>query len=54
MHGVIYKVTNNVNGKIYIGKNATNNPHYFGSGIILRNAIKKYNKKNFKKEILEL
>jgi len=53
MIGVIYKITNNINGKIYVGKNATNNPLYFGSGIILRSAIKKYKKKNFKKEILE-
>lgn len=50
---IIYKTTNLINNKIYIGKDKNNNPKYFGSGKILKLAIKKYGIKNFKKEILE-
>ncbi len=50
---VIYKTTNLINGKIYIGQDSKNNPEYLGSGIILKKAILKYGKENFKKEILE-
>jgi len=49
----IYKVTNLINNKIYIGKNTRNDPHYYGSGILIKKAINKYGKNNFKKEILE-
>ena len=51
--GVIYKTTNLINGKIYIGLDSNNNPSYYGSGVQIINAIKKYGKDNFKKEILE-
>jgi group I intron endonuclease len=50
---VIYKTTNLVNGKYYVGKDAANNPLYLGSGLLISQAIKKYGKENFKKEILE-
>jgi group I intron endonuclease len=50
---IIYKITNLVNGKIYVGKDAVNNPKYLGSGLILENAVRKYGVDNFKKEILE-
>jgi group I intron endonuclease len=50
---VIYKTTNLINNKVYIGQDINNNNSYIGSGTILKNAIKKYGKKNFKKEILE-
>jgi hypothetical protein len=50
---VIYKSTNLINGKIYVGQDTKNNPNYLGSGRILKFALKKYGIENFKKEILE-
>jgi len=50
---VIYKTTNLINGKQYIGKDKNNDPRYFGSGVEIKQAIKEYGKYNFKKEIIE-
>jgi group I intron endonuclease len=50
---IIYKTTNTINGKIYIGQDTKNNSKYLGSGILLKKAIKKYGKEIFIKEILE-
>jgi len=50
---IIYKTTNLVNGKIYIGQDKYNNPNYLGSGKILQLAFQKYGIENFRKEILE-
>ena len=50
---IIYKTTNLINGKIYIGKDSNNNEHYIGSGTKLLKAIEKYGRSSFKKEILE-
>lgn len=54
MKYIIYKITNTKNQKIYIGKHQTLNvdDSYFGSGIVLERAIKKYGKKCFTKEVL--
>ena len=54
MKYTIYQIKNKINGKIYIGKHQTENldDGYFGSGIALREALKKYGKDNFLKEIL--
>lgn len=52
----IYKTTNLLNGKIYIGKRVyrkKDDKWYLGSGIYLNRAIKKYGRENFKKEIIE-
>jgi len=52
-NGIIYKTTNQINGKIYIGQHMRGNPNYLGSGKILRNAIKKTGKENFVRVVLE-
>jgi len=55
MYHFIYKTTNLINGKYYIGRHSTKNLHdgYVGSGKHLLNAVKKYGKENFKVDILE-
>ena len=50
---IVYKTTNLLNSKIYVGKDCNNNPRYFGSGKLLLLAVKKYGRVNFKKETLE-
>lgn len=54
MYYTIYKTTNKINGKIYVGKHQTKklDDDYIGSGKQLRYAISKYGVENFEKEIL--
>ena len=54
MYGYIYKTTNLINGKIYIGQHKAEkfDESYFGSGKLLKQAIQKYGKQNFKCEIV--
>ena len=51
----IYKVTNKVNGKMYIGQHITDDldDGYLGSGTIIRRAVEKYGEECFTKEWLE-
>jgi group I intron endonuclease len=49
----IYKTTNKINGKIYIGKLVRESNTYLGSGKILKQSFKKYGKNNFTREIIE-
>lgn len=53
-HNYVYKITNLLNNKIYIGVHSTDdlNDGYMGSGRAITNAIRRYGVENFKKEIL--
>jgi group I intron endonuclease len=48
-YGYIYITTNKTNGKRYIGQHKSKDwdPKYFGSGLYLKQAIKKYGIENF-------
>lgn len=55
----IYKVTNLINSKYYLGKRcfkgeSISDDKYLGSGTLLKLALKKYGKENFKKEIITI
>lgn len=53
--GYIYKITNKINGLMYVGKHAKPifDESYWGSGTILWNAYRKYGKNNFVREVIE-
>lgn len=56
MNHYVYEITNNINGKKYIGKRSCKCPiekdKYMGSGKILNEAKKKYGIENFSKKII--
>ena len=53
-YNYFYKITNLINGKYYYGIHSTNklNDSYMGSGKIIKDAIEKYGRKNFIKEVI--
>ena len=55
MFYTVYKTTNLINSKIYVGLHVTSNleDDYLGSGSQLKSAVKKYGKENFKRETLK-
>lgn len=54
-YNILYKTTNLVNGKIYIGVHSTDNldDGYLGSGLALRAAISEYGRNNFSRTTLK-
>lgn len=55
MYGYIYKTTNLLSGKIYVGQRKSKEfiKSYYGSGTLIKNAISKYGKENFKLEFID-
>jgi group I intron endonuclease len=49
---IVYKTTNLLTNKSYVGKDAHNRSKYLGGGLYLSRAIKRYGKENFLKETL--
>lgn len=51
---IVYKVTSLIDGRYYIGVRKTDVEFdgYLGSGVIIRNLVKKYGRENFKRETL--
>ena len=50
----VYKITNNINNRYFIGVHKTSDPHdsYMGSGLAIKRAIESYGIDNFTKDIL--
>lgn len=55
MYGYIYRTTNTVNGKTYVGqhKSSSFDRSYLGSGRLLKLAISKYGRRSFTVEVLQ-
>jgi GIY-YIG catalytic domain len=53
-HYTVYRTTNAINGKTYVGVHKTKNPNdrYLGSGLALKNAVARYGRGSFTKEVL--
>jgi group I intron endonuclease len=52
-YGYIYKTTNLLDNKIYIGQNKGKfTPYYYGSGLHIKRAINKYGRESFKLELI--
>jgi len=50
---IVYITRNLINNKCYIGRDLYNNPNYLGSGKLLKKAIQKYGRDNFRKDVLQ-
>lgn len=49
---IVYCTTNLINGKKYIGSTKVSDANYFGSGVYIKKALKKYGKENFVRQVL--
>lgn len=58
MNHYVYKITNKINNKIYVGVRSCvedpKNDAYMGSGVAIMRAHKKYGMDNFSKEIIQI
>lgn len=58
MYGYIYKITNLITGKIYIGQHKYDKPEldnsYITSGVIINESINKYGLENFNRELVDI
>lgn len=54
-YGYIYKITNKVNGKIYVGKRKGSefDEEYWGSGKKIKKALEEFGTRSFERKILE-
>ena len=56
-YGYVYKITNCINGKIYVGIHKHCGPEidfrYWAGGIMINRALEKYGKNNFQRDIIE-
>ena len=50
----LYKITNSINDRFYVGVTSQDINNYWGSGIAIKNALKKHGRKSFKKEVLAI
>lgn len=49
---IIYEIKNKINGKVYVGQHSSNElGTYWGSGKLIKRAIKKYGLENFERFI---
>lgn len=53
MTNFVYISTNLISGKQYVGSHNGSKKIYFGSGLLIKKALKKYGIESFKREILE-
>lgn len=56
-YGFVYITTNNLNGRMYVGQKKIDDwgvwKNYLGSGKAFKQAVKKYGKENFEREVLD-
>lgn len=54
--GFVYLTTCLINGKVYVGQHKFSDytKHYFGSGTLIEQALKKYGKSSFRRNILKV
>jgi len=50
---VVYKITNNRDGKVYIGYSHNDNPNNFGTGKYIKRAVRDFGVDSFEREVIE-